>query len=142
MANNFLQLIQLLSIPFWVSMILFPRNKLTQNLVTSYWPFIAFGCIYFLVIASAISTNLGGFNLSFEGLKSVLSSDWGVVVAWTHFITLDLFAGVWIFRDAKYWRIQSGFYLILTMFAGPLGLGLYLLSRQRKMRNDPAQTLN
>ena len=123
-------------------MILFPRNKFTQNLVTSYWPFIAFGCVYFLVTASAITTNLEGFNLSFDGLKSVLSSDRGVVVAWTHFITLDLFAGVWIFRDAKYWRISAGLYLILTMFAGPLGLGLYLLTRLRKMRNEPIQTLN
>jgi Domain of unknown function (DUF4281) len=84
----------------------------------------------------------GGFSFTFDGIRQGLSSEWGFLVAWAHFITLDLFTGVWIFRDAKYYGINPILFLIVTLFAGPLGLMIYLLVRQRRSKQDPVRTLN
>jgi hypothetical protein len=142
MAENLFSLLTILPLPVWLSMLLFPRRRFTQQLVTSPWPFIALGGIYTVLLLVALIMGAGGFDLSFDALRQALSLEWGFLVAWAHFLTLDLFAGVWIFRDAKYWGINPGLYLFLTLVAGPLGLASYLLARQRRVRHDPARTIN
>ena len=80
-----------------------------------------------------------GFDLSLDGLRRGLSLEWGFLAVWAHLLTLDLFAGVWIFRDAKYWGMEPRVYVLVTLFAGPLGLGAYLLARQRRSKERPDQ---
>ncbi len=143
MAEVLFTLLNVLPLPIWLSMLLFPRARFTQRLVLSYWPYIVLGGIYTLLLLTVLFTgSAGGLDLSFEALRLSLSNSWGFVVAWAHFITLDLFVGVWLFRDAKYWGINPGIFLLLTLFAGPLGLGAYLLLRERKAKNDPVRVLN
>lgn len=142
MAENLFSLLTILPLPVWLSMLLFPRRRFTQQLVTSPWPFIALGGIYTVLLLVALMLGAGGFDLSFDALRQALSLEWGFLVAWAHLLTLDLFAGVWLFRDAKYWGINPGLYLLLTLVAGPLGLASYLLARQRRVRHDPARTIN
>jgi hypothetical protein len=89
-----------------------------------------------------LSFTQGGFDFSFEGIRRGLSSEWGALAGWAHFIVLDLFAGVWIFRDAKYWGINPTLFVLLTLLAGPLGLGSYILFRRRKSKSDPIRHLN
>lgn len=141
MAENLFSLITILPLPIWLSMLLFPRTRFTQQLVVSPWPFIVLGGIYTVLLLVALLMG-SGFDLSFDALRQALSLEWGFLAAWAHLLTLDLFAGVWLFRDAKYWGINPGLYLLLTLMAGPLGLALYLLARQRRARFDPARTIN
>lgn len=123
-------------------MLLFPRTRFTQNLVMAYWPFMALGGIYALILLAALVTAPAGLELSLSALQRNLTADWGLLAAWTHFLTLDLFAGVWIFRDAKYWGVKPLPYLLLTFLVGPVGLGSYLLVRRQKSRVDPVRTVN
>ena len=123
-------------------MLLFPRTRFTQRLVMAYWPFIALGGLYLLFLVISLFTGAGGFDLSFDALRTALAGEWAFLAAWAHFVTFDLFVGVWIFRDAKYWGVSPGVFLLLTLFAGPIGLGAYLLLRERKNKVDPVRAVN
>lgn len=140
MAQTLFNLLNLLPLPIWLGMILFPRTRYTQSLVTSYWYFMVLAAVYLLFLL--ISFTQGSIDFSFEGIRQGLSGEWGALTGWAHFIVLDLFAGVWIFRDAKYWGINPTLYVMLTLLAGPLGLGIYLFVRQRKSKVDPVRNLN
>jgi hypothetical protein len=142
MPETLFNLANLLPLPIWLSMMLFPRAPFTQRLVMSYWPFILLSSLYTLFLAIALATGDGGFDLSFDGLRAGLSSEWAFLAGWLHYLAFDLFVGVWIFRDAKYWGVTPTLFLVLTLFAGPLGLGSYLLWRGRQARRDPARSLN
>jgi hypothetical protein len=136
-------LLNVLPLPLWLGMLLFPRARFTERLVQTYWPYIALGVVYTLLLVVALATGTGtGLDLSFTALRQGLSLEWGFLAVRAHLITLDLFAGVWLFRDAKYWGMEPRPFVLLTLFAGPLGLGAYLLARQRKAKNDPIKLLN
>ena len=142
MTESLFNLLNILPLPIWVSMLLFPKTRFTQRLVLSYWPYIALGGVYLLFLLTSVVTAGGGFSIDFNSLRAALSGEWAFLAAWAHFITFDLFVGVWIFRDAKYWGINPAVFLILTLFAGPIGLGSYLIFRQRKDKTDPARVMN
>ncbi|MBA4049319.1 MAG: DUF4281 domain-containing protein [Sphingomonas sp.] len=64
------------------------------------------------------------------GVRAIFASDGGVVAGWTHYLALDLFAGLWIAQDAdarRIGRLVQAPVLLLTFFAGPAGLFLHLL---------------
>lgn len=141
MAETVFSLLNLLPLPIWLGMLLFPRTRFTQRMVLAYWPYMALAGVYALLLVTALLTGTG-FDLSLAGLRRSLSLEWGFLALWAHLLTLDLFAGVWLFRDAKYWGIEPRPFVLLTLFAGPLGLGAYLLTRRRRSRNDPVKVLN
>ncbi len=142
MPETLFNLANLLPLPVWLSMMLFPRTPFTQRLVTSYWPFTLLSSLYALFLVIALATGDSGFDLSFDGLREGFGGEWTFLAAWLHYLAFDLFVGVWLFRDAKYWNLNPLPFLILTLFAGPLGLGSYLLWRQRQARSDPSRRLN
>jgi len=142
MAETLFNLLNILPLPIWVGMLLFPRTKYTQRLVMAYWPYMVLGGLYLLFLLVSIVTSGTGFSLSFDALRAGLASEWAFLAAWAHFITFDLFIGVWIFRDAKYWGINPGLFLLFTLFAGPIGLGAYLVMRERKSKSDPTRVIN
>lgn len=142
MTETLFNLANVLPLPIWLSMMLFPRARFTQRLVTSYWPFVVLAGLYTLFLVIALATGGGGFDLSFDALRRAFSAEWTFLAGWLHYLSFDLFVGVWIFRDAKYWQLRALPFLVLTLFAGPLGLGSYLLLRQRRAKGDPVRTLN
>ncbi len=76
-------------------------------------------------------------NYSIDGLQDFFRSDGGLVLGWTHYLAFDLFAGLWIARDADakgFSRLVQAPFLLLTFFAGPLGLLLWLVIRERRAR--------
>ena len=141
MAETVFSLLNLLPLPIWLGMLLFPRTRFTQRMVLAYWPYMALAGVYAFLLVTALLTGTG-FDLSLAGLRRSLSLEWGFLALWAHLLTLDLFAGVWLFRDAKYWGLEPRPFVLLTLFAGPLGLGAYLLARRRRSRNDPIKVLN
>ncbi len=143
MTETLFNLLNILPMPIWLGMLLFPRTRFTQRLVMAYWPYIVLGGIYtLLLIVSLFNSNLAAFGINLSALQASVASEWAFLTLWAHFICLDLFAGVWIFRDAKYWGRNPGIFLILTLFLGPLGLAAYLYYRQRLSKKDPVRTLN
>lgn len=142
MAETLFNLANLLPLPVWLSMMLFPKARFTQRLVTSPWPFIILGALYAAVLAVALASGAGGLDLSFGALRRAFGLEWAFLAGWLHYLAFDLFVGVWIFRDAKYWQLQPLPFLLLTLFLGPLGLAGYLLLRRRRAAADPVRTLN
>src|SRR3546814_18320544 len=60
-----------------------------------------------------------------------------MLVGWVHYLAFDLFAGMWIARDADqkgFSRIVQFPLLVLTLLAGPVGLLAWLIVRERRAR--------
>ena len=77
------------------------------------------------------------WDYSVAGLKDLFRSEGAIVLGWTHYLALDLFAGLWIARDADakgFSRMAQAPFLVLTFLAGPLGLLLWLVVRERRAR--------
>jgi hypothetical protein len=76
-------------------------------------------------------------NYSIVGLRAFFLSDGGIVLGWTHYLAFDLFVGLWIARDADakgYSRLVQLPVLFLTLMAGPIGLLIWLMLRERRAR--------
>jgi hypothetical protein len=143
MIDNLFGLVALLVLPFWLAMLLFPGTPLTRRLVTSPWPFIALGGLQALFLVGAlVSLSPAGLGLSAGSFRESITGDWGLVATWSHLLVLDLFAGIWIFRDTGYWKMRPAPFLIATLLAGPVGLGIYLYVRSRREFGDPVRNLN
>ena len=83
----------------------------------------------------ASPSDLSDYTLS--GLRNLFMSDGGITLGWTHYLAFDLFVGQWIARDADnkgFHRLVQLPILFLTLMAGPVGLFLWLLIRERRAR--------
>ncbi len=125
----------------WGAMLLFPRRSFTVHLVQSPWPFIVLGAATALPLIGALTAS-GLPGLTLAGVAALLGSPWGALLAVADGVTLTLFAGVWIFRDARYWALPAAPFVIATLLLGPLGLAAYLVVRWRKNRQGPVRVVN
>lgn len=141
MIESLFNFITIGSASLWLAMIIFPKQGFTQRIVTQYWPYMVLAALYALILLVALSQGLR-FSLSLQGFKASLDSSWVLLLVWTHLISFNLFIGVWIFRDASYWRIATRPHLVLCWFLGPVGLGSYLWFRRQKVSKDPIRLLN
>lgn len=124
----------------WALLILAPR-----------WPALLSGILYLAVgglcalYAALLISVLSGFTpagggadfTTIEGVRSIFSSDVGVVIGWTHYLAFDLFVGLWIARDAdaKFFpRWVQAPVLAATFIAGPFGLIIWLIVREPRAR--------
>lgn len=76
-------------------------------------------------------------DYSVPGLRTLFMSDGGIVLGWTHYLAFDLFVGQWIARDADnkgFHRLVQLPFLLLTLMAGPIGLLMWLVFRERRAR--------
>jgi hypothetical protein len=137
-------LITLAPLVVWVAMLLFPKTRFTQGLVLSDWPMIVGGGVYALLALALLANEFSTIGFSLTNVQALLSSDVGAITVWAHVQVFNLFVGIWIFRDAKYWGVTPGLYLLGTLVAGPVGLGAYSLYRRRRERSgrDPGRTVN
>jgi hypothetical protein len=86
--------------------------------------------------AVAGATGQGSFT-SIAGIRALFESDGGIVVGWTHYLAFDLFVGLWIARDADnkgFARLVQLPFLAATFLAGPIGLLVWLVMRERRAR--------
>ena len=145
MINNLLDLINSETIylaanwgviPFWLLLIFIPNHGLTNFFVQSIIAPLLLGAAYlYLSYNLYIEGNfLEGFELynGLDGLYSMFSNENLLLIFWLHFLSISLFAGAWIVRDAKKYlipKIVTIPSLILTYFTGPIGLFFYWLIR-------------
>ncbi len=125
----------------WGAMLLFPRRRFTIQAVQSPWPFIALGVVALAPLVGALSAS-GIPSLTLDAARTFLGTGWGALLAVADLATLSLFAGVWIFRDARYWSLAAAPYVVATLLLGPVGLAAYLLVRWRKNRQAPTRVVN
>jgi len=145
MINNLLDLINSETIylvanwgvvPFWLLLIIFPNHGITnffaQSIIAPLLLATAYGYLsYNLYLDNDI---LSGFELysGLDGLYSMFANEILLLIFWLHFLSISLFAGAWIVRDARKYFIPKIITipsLIITYFSGPIGLVIYWFFR-------------
>ena len=123
-------------VPFWLLLLFMPNQSLTNFFVQSIIAplLLAVGYIYLSYQLFLENNIFDGFELysGLDGLYSIFANEILLLIFWLHFLALSLFAGAWIVRDAKRYFIPKIITipsLILTYFAGPVGLVVYWLIR-------------
>lgn len=132
-------------IPFWLMLVFLPASKFTNLFINNLfipiilaltYGYIVYQQIYPLGLEENIDFDiiLKNFNL-YQGLPQLMElmdNELFVLIFWIHFLSLSLFLGHWISRDALKYNIHKFivfFPLILTYFTGPVGLCFYLILR-------------
>ena len=123
-------------IPFWLLLIIFPNNGITnffaQSIIAPLLLATAYGYLsYNLYLDNNI---LSRFELyrGLDGLYSMFSNEILLLIFWLHFLAISLFAGAWIVRDARKYFIPKIITipsLVITYFSGPIGLVIYWFFR-------------
>jgi len=128
--------VHLVALAGWAMLFLAPRGPR----VAAYVLYLCVGLLcltYAVMFTSQFRSILAGDFLSIEGIRSLFAGDGGIVIGWTHYLAFDLFIGQWIAKDADhkgFSRIVQVPILLLTLLAGPIGLLIWLVMRERRAR--------
>ena len=130
-------------LPFWLILIFFPQSRICRYFVTSIFPiFILIGVYIFILYKSYLSSYdyFENFNLYFgiNNLSELFSDKTFLIMFWTHFVSINLFAGGWIVKDSQKFQINKILLilpLIITYLVGPLGIFIYWLIRIFNAKN-------
>lgn len=130
-----------LAVMAWIVLIAFPR-----------WPSLLSAVLYLgigllcliyagglvVVLSGLVPASEGGADFTtIEGVRTIFSTNAGVAIGWTHYLAFDLFVGLWIARDADAKSVSRWVQapiLLATFLAGPVGLFVWLLMRERRAR--------
>ena len=122
-----------------------PNSKFTNIIINTIALPAIFACTYgyllyqqfynggiFAEEAASIALNNFSLYLGIDQLSSLMVNKAFLLTFWIHFLTISIFVGTWIAKDA----LRNGIHkyvaalpLVLTYFTGPLGLFLYLFVR-------------
>lgn len=131
----------------WLMLALLPRKPLTLSLVL--YAGVGLLCLIYAALFVSLFGSLVDpqrllgtpepnlLDYSIAGLRPLFMSNGGIVIGWTHYLAFDLFTGLWIARDADakgVSRLVQLPFLVVTLMAGPIGLGAWLATRQVKSR--------
>jgi hypothetical protein len=132
-------LANLVALAAWAVLIVLPRRPLPLAVVL--YAGVALLCLVYSVGLVSTLAGGGGAGIDFtsmDGVRSIFASDAGVALGWIHYLAFDLFAGLWIARDADakgFSRLFQAPFLVATFIAGPLGLLAWLIVRERRARD-------
>ena len=124
-------------IPFWFILIFFPQSKLGGIFITSIFPILILGSLYLYLFYYFLNSGYDFFEnfnlyLGLYDLADLLENEAFLILFWVHFLTINLFCGSWIVKDSQKLymsKILVFFPLIITYFAGPIGVFIYWLIR-------------
>ena len=140
-------LVNLLALAGWLVLLVGPRGPLMSAAVL--YGAVGLLCLGYGAMFAGLLTGLldpmrdaglGPPDLpaySVAGLRDLFDSPGAIVLGWTHYLALDLFAGLWIARKADrahVARIVQAGVLLVTFLAGPIGLLAWLVLRRRRAR--------
>lgn len=136
------QAANLLALVAWALLILGPRGALAASLVL--YGGVGLLCLTYvsgLTLLVGVGPDPGGAAAmggtdftTIAGVRAIFATDAGVAIGWVHYLAFDLFAGLWIARDADakgFSRLVQAPILLLTFLAGPAGLLVWLGLRGR-----------
>ena len=125
-----------ISLVAWALLILGPRGHRTAAIILYFG--VGLLCLaYMAMFAAQYERVFQGDFTGIEGIRALFAEDGGIVLGWTHYLAFDLFIGQWIAKDADhkgFSRLVQAPVLLLTLFAGPIGLLIWLLIRERRAR--------
>ena len=130
----------------WIALIALPRKPallaavlyLGVGLLCLVYAVALIGVVGGLVDPSGTADASANF-FTIEGVRTIFASDGGVTIGWVHYLAFDLFVGLWIARDADakaFSRFAQAPVLLATYLAGPVGLLIWLVVRERRARQS------
>jgi len=119
------------TVPVWLAMILAPRSGITRWMADRLVPLYAgLGVAYTASLAAGVAGSEERVDfLSLESVQRTLQDPSAMLAAWTHYIAFDLFVGRWIWEESVAEGKPARVALLLTWWAGPMGLTTYLARR-------------
>ncbi len=133
MPNDLIfQIAGTISLMSWVFLFIFYKKDWCYIVLLS-GVVLAFSVIYAILLGYGLSTGgvEGGFG-SLDEVALLFSNREALLAGWIHYLSFDLFVGMWEARDAHKHGINRWVLLpclFFTFMAGPIGLLLYLLLR-------------
>jgi len=124
-------------IPFWFILMFFPQSKICGLLTTSIFPTLILTSIYIYLFYYFFNSGydfLENFNLylGIYDLSSLFENEGFLILFWVHFLAINLFCASWIVKDSQKFYMSKYIVLIpliITYFAGPLGIFIYWVIR-------------
>ena len=124
-------------LPFWFLIIFFPKSNLCKYLATSIFPILLLSGTYIFVLYKAYLSSFdftGNFSLylGINFTSNLFENDIYLLMFWIHFVSINLFVGGWILKDAEKLvinKILLAIPLVVTYFIGPLGIFIYWIIR-------------
>lgn len=118
----------LVVLPFCVAMIVAPSNRWVWRMsypfmVPAAVSLIYVYAVYLLVTVTGVPPLAG---LEMGALRRFVNHPLIFLVVWAHYLAIDLFVGMSIYRDAAARKIRVPVELILCWLLGPIGLLAYV----------------
>jgi len=133
-AARVFQCLNLVVLPWWAVFLAAPRSRIAARAASHSAIFLGLSLLYAAFLAGALAARGGDGAFDFDALRVVLATPRGFLAGWTHYVAFDLFIGAWIVRESCRLRVEPRPYLFLTLVAGPLGLGGFLVRRWFQLR--------
>ena len=124
-------------LPFWIVLIFFPNSHICRIFVTSIFPIIMLSGVYIFILYKSFLGSydfVNNFSL-YKGISNLLdlfSNETFLIIFWVHFLSINLFIGGWIVKDAQKFNISKfliALPLIIIYLIGPIGLFVYWIIR-------------
>ncbi len=123
-------------IPCWLLLIISPNHVVTKFFVKSVIiPALLSGAYIYVsyqIFMTEDVTEIFGLYLGLNDLYAIFSNEAFLLIFWLHFLSINLFVGNWIASDSKIYMVSKFLVvisLIITYFAGPIGLVFYWIIR-------------
>jgi len=124
-------------LPFWLMLIFIPNSKITTFFINSVILPLILSTIYIFIVYRIFQLDEPLYNvfylyLSLDNLSTIFASESFLLIFWVHFISINIFLGSWVSRDAIKYNISKRTVfvpLILIYFMGPIGLVYYWFIR-------------
>ncbi|KAJ8549150.1 hypothetical protein K7X08_032857 [Anisodus acutangulus] len=137
-ANGVFPLGLVAVLPFYLSMVVAPKAKLTQKVMESNMPYIVLGVLYSYLFYLSWTPDklqlLFPANTSWipelAGIAKMFSRDMTLASVWIHLLTIDLFAARQVYRDGLQNDIETRHSVSLIMLSCPLGLLIHFITKK------------
>jgi hypothetical protein len=139
--NTLFLIANIVSLPFWFVLIVFPKRDFTKRLFGSGYGHVGFvilGALYLFLLVGALVTGLGqggvdlGGLFTADGLAKLLSAPAAAVTIWVHALAMDLAGAYYIYSQSEKLKMPGwalSLNLLLTLFLAPLGIFVFALGR-------------
>lgn len=114
---------------FWALLLVFPKKRLTQRLIT--YPWVPLGLSFFYAY---FLFGFGGLTeADFSSLQGIVqlfrqATPESAAAGWLHYLAFDFWMGAWIVKHSQQKSIPHlwiVFPLLFTFMLGPMGVLLY-----------------
>lgn len=133
MFDTLFSLSNILTMPFWLLMILLPTWRWTERLMQSVWTVAPAALAYVILVLPGMLSLLPLLaNPQLGTIAALLGTPAGATIGWIHFLAFDLFVGRWAYLDSRQRRLHpvlASITLFFILMFGPLGFMLYLITR-------------